>query len=90
MISEAAAGAPANAGQRACATVPRSPAKSTPAAARRAGAPPAVVRRTASLGQAMRFGVKPKVMLFDQPTSALDPEMLQEVLDVMTTRAKEA
>src|SRR5690606_36069247 len=26
----------------------------------------------------------PKVMLFDEPTSALDPEMIKEVLDVMT------
>ena len=33
--------------------------------------------------------MKPKVMLFDEPTSALDPEMVQEVLDVMTTLAKE-
>jgi len=28
--------------------------------------------------------MKPKVMLFDEPTSALDPEMVREVLDVMT------
>jgi glutamate transport system ATP-binding protein len=28
-------------------------------------------------------------MLFDEPTSALDPEMINEVLDVMTTLAKE-
>lgn len=28
-------------------------------------------------------------MLFDEPTSALDPEMIQEVLDVMTALAKE-
>ncbi len=33
--------------------------------------------------------MKPKVMLFDEPTSALDPEMVQEVLDVMTGLAKE-
>ena len=33
--------------------------------------------------------MKPKVMLFDEPTSALDPEMVQEVLDVMTALAKE-
>jgi general L-amino acid transport system ATP-binding protein len=26
----------------------------------------------------------PKIMLFDEPTSALDPEMIKEVLDVMT------
>ncbi|MEM5433456.1 amino-acid transporter subunit; ATP-binding component of ABC superfamily (plasmid) [Cupriavidus taiwanensis] len=31
----------------------------------------------------------PKIMLFDEPTSALDPEMVNEVLDVMTTLARE-
>lgn len=31
----------------------------------------------------------PKVMLFDEPTSALDPEMVNEVLDVMTDLARE-
>jgi ABC-type histidine transport system ATPase subunit len=30
----------------------------------------------------------PQVLLFDEPTSALDPEMVGEVLDVMTTLAK--
>ena len=30
----------------------------------------------------------PKVLLFDEPTSALDPEMVGEVLDVMTKLAK--
>jgi glutamate transport system ATP-binding protein len=38
---------------------------------------------------ARALAMKPKVMLFDEPTSALDPEMVQEVLDVMTTLAKE-
>ncbi len=33
--------------------------------------------------------LKPKVMLFDEPTSALDPEMVGEVLDVMTALASE-
>ena len=28
-------------------------------------------------------------MLFDEPTSALDPEMVNEVLDVMTSLARE-
>jgi general L-amino acid transport system ATP-binding protein len=28
--------------------------------------------------------MKPEIMLFDEPTSALDPEMISEVLDVMT------
>ncbi|KLV07056.1 ABC transporter ATP-binding protein [Photobacterium aquae] len=31
----------------------------------------------------------PQVMLFDEPTSALDPEMVREVLDVMTELANE-
>ena len=31
----------------------------------------------------------PNVLLFDEPTSALDPEMVKEVLDVMTDLAKE-
>jgi glutamate transport system ATP-binding protein len=33
--------------------------------------------------------MNPKVMLFDEPTSALDPEMINEVLDVMTSLAQE-
>lgn len=33
--------------------------------------------------------MKPEVMLFDEPTSALDPEMISEVLDVMTDLAQE-
>jgi len=32
--------------------------------------------------------MQPKVMLFDEPTSALDPEMIKEVLDVMTELAQ--
>ena len=32
--------------------------------------------------------MEPKIMLFDEPTSALDPEMIKEVLDVMTELAK--
>ena len=31
----------------------------------------------------------PKAMLFDEPTSALDPEMIGEVLNVMTELASE-
>jgi len=33
--------------------------------------------------------MSPEVMLFDEPTSALDPEMVGEVLNVMTDLAKE-
>ena len=33
--------------------------------------------------------MSPEVMLFDEPTSALDPEMVGEVLHVMTDLAKE-
>ena len=33
--------------------------------------------------------MNPEVMLFDEPTSALDPEMISEVLDVMTDLARD-
>ena len=45
-------------------------------------------------GQKQRIAIvralcmQPDVMLFDEPTSALDPEMVGEVLDVMTQLAK--
>ena len=37
---------------------------------------------------ARALAMQPKIMLFDEPTSALDPEMIKEVLDVMTALAK--
>ncbi|WP_181896963.1 glutamate ABC transporter ATP-binding protein GluA [Corynebacterium senegalense] len=37
---------------------------------------------------ARALAMEPKVMLFDEPTSALDPEMVGEVLDVMTELAR--
>ena len=50
---------------------------------------------TLSGGQKQRIAIvralamEPDVMLFDEPTSALDPEMVGEVLQVMTDLAKE-
>ena len=38
---------------------------------------------------ARALAMKPKIMLFDEPTSALDPEMIKEVLDVMTDLARD-
>ena len=38
---------------------------------------------------ARALAMQPKAMLFDEPTSALDPEMVGEVLDVMTSLAAE-
>ncbi len=38
---------------------------------------------------ARALAMNPKIMLFDEPTSALDPEMIKEVLDVMSALAKE-
>jgi glutamate transport system ATP-binding protein len=38
---------------------------------------------------ARALAMQPKAMLFDEPTSALDPEMVGEVLDVMTALAGE-
>jgi general L-amino acid transport system ATP-binding protein len=46
-------------------------------------------------GQQQRIAIaralcmQPRIMLFDEPTSALDPEMIAEVLDVMTSLAED-
>lgn len=50
---------------------------------------------TLSGGQQQRVAIaralamEPKIMLFDEPTSALDPELVGDVLEVMTNLAKE-
>jgi glutamate transport system ATP-binding protein len=38
---------------------------------------------------ARSLAMRPKLMLFDEPTSALDPEMINEVLEVMTGLAED-
>ena len=54
-----------------------------------------VYPHTISGGQQQRVAIAralamaPRIMLFDEPTSALDPEMIGEVLEVMTTLARE-
>jgi putative glutamine transport system ATP-binding protein len=54
-----------------------------------------VYPNTLSGGQRQRIAIaraltmQNRIILFDEPTSALDPEMVQEVLDVMTELSKE-
>ena len=38
--------------------------------------------------QRVASAMQPKIMLFDEPTSELDPEMIKEVLDVMVELAE--
>ena len=37
---------------------------------------------------ARALAMQPKIMMFDEPTSAIDPEMIKEVLDVMIQLAR--
>lgn len=63
----------------------------------RVGMSPYINARPAQLsgGQKQRVAIaralamEPEVLLFDEPTSALDPQMVGEVLEVMTSLAKE-
>ena len=43
-------------------------------------------KQRVAIGRAL--AMEPKIMLFDEPTSALDPEMIGEVLDVISKVAK--
>ncbi len=81
--------------------VKRLPAAEAEKAARalleRVGIPDKADHYPASLsgGQQQRVAIaralamQPRIMLFDEPTSALDPEMINEVLEVMTDLARE-
>jgi polar amino acid transport system ATP-binding protein len=63
----------------------------------RVGIPDKATAYPASLsgGQQQRVAIaralamQPKIMLFDEPTSALDPEMINEVLEVISDLARE-
>ena len=46
-------------------------------------------RQQQCVANARSLCIAPKVMLFDTPTSALDPEMIKAVLDVMIDLARE-
>ena len=49
----------------------------------------AVWRTAAARRDCARLCMNPKIMLFDEPTSSLDPEMVKEVLDTMIALAQD-
>jgi polar amino acid transport system ATP-binding protein len=72
-------------------------AETAQALLRRVGIPDKAANYPANLsgGQQQRVAIaralamQPEIMLFDEPTSALDPEMINEVLEVMTDLARD-
>ena len=73
----------ARAGDASCSTGSASPTRPT------STRPSSPAASSSGWRSPARWRCSPRSMLFDEPTSALDPEMVSEVLDVMTTLAGE-